>query len=92
MITMIMMRVISGANTIAFAVRICRPKSRMYETQIEHVDRILSRPVIQSVPIHAFVGGGVRDRQTAGLSPVECNKTNVAMAHRCLAEHVETVF
>ena len=87
---MIMMRLIRSANIIALAVRICRAKRRMHEAQIEHVDRICPRPSIQLLPIHTFVRRGVRHWQAAGLGPVECDETDIAVAHCSLAKEIET--
>lgn len=88
---MIKMRRISSANIITLAIRICRAKRRMHETQVEHVHRILLRPVIQFLPVDAFVDGSICDWQTGGLGPMECDQADVAVAHRGLAEEVEAV-
>jgi len=88
---MIMMRPISSTNTIALAIRICRAKRGMHEAEFERIDRILPRPVIQFLPVDAFVAGGVRDWQAAGLGPLERDEADVAVADRCLAEKVEAV-
>ncbi len=61
----------------------------MHEAEFERIDRILPRPVIQFLPVDAFVAGGVRDWQAAGLGPLERDEADVAVADRCLAEKVE---
>ena len=91
MITMIMLRPVSSTNVIALAIRIRWAKRRMHEAQREHVHRVLPLPVIQFLPIGAFVCGGICDWQAAVFAPIECDEADVGVAHGGLAEEVEAV-
>lgn len=88
---MITMGSISGTDTVALAIRICRSKRRMHEAERERVDGIPLRPVIQLLPIDAFVARGVCNGQAAGLGPFKGDETDVAVTHGSLTEEVEAV-
>lgn len=88
---MIMLRPISSPNTIPLTIRISRAEGRMHQTQLEHVHRILVRPFIQLLPVHALMGRRVGDWQSACLGPLEGDEADVAVADGGLAEEVETV-
>lgn len=63
----------------------------MYEAQLEHIYRILLRPVVQLLPVDAFVGCSICDWNAAGFAPMECDDADVGVAHGGLAEEIEAV-
>lgn len=57
-------------------------KKWMYEpTWLHHVHRAGACPIIQYLPIDTLVHSGVGDRDSTVIVPLECDQTDVAMAH-----------
>ena len=61
-------------------------------TRLQHIDRSILGPPVQSVPVHTLVSGGVGDGNAFIGIPFECDQADVAVAHGALAEEVDAVF
>jgi hypothetical protein len=72
--------------------RIRRPLRRMDQpTWLHHIDCPSSSPLVDLLPVFAFVGSGVGDGDEGCGGPLEGDDADVGVAYGCLAEEVEAV-
>ena len=61
-------------------------------TRLHHVDRPRTGPSVDFVPVGTLVRSRVSNWHETVRRPLECNQSEVSMAHRGLTKKVETVF